>query len=76
MPSSSTFVVDDKGDNDKRGTLSCTGESCVNPIIIASPKGQCVSNNCILFQNPANTAGIISFPSISDLNTKAKDNTT
>ncbi|MFA5230306.1 MAG: hypothetical protein WC422_02660 [Candidatus Paceibacterota bacterium] len=56
--------------------MSCTGESCVNPIIIASPKGQCVSNNCILFQNPANTAGIISFPSISDLNTKAKDNTT
>jgi len=69
-------VVDDKGDNARRGIISCTGESCANPIIMDSPKGECVSNNCILFQNPANTAGIISFPSISDLNIKAKNKTT
>lgn len=76
IPSSSTFVVDDKGDNARRGIISCTGESCANPIIMDSPKGECVSNNCILFQNPANTAGTISFPSISDLNIKAKNKTT
>lgn len=76
IPSSSAFVVDDKGDSTRRGTLACTGEGCANPVIINSPKGQCVSNNCMLFQNPANAAAYISFPTMSDLNYKAKDKTT
>lgn len=76
IPSSSTYIVDDKGDNARKGTLSCLGLSCTNPIIVDKSKGHCVSNNCLKFETAIGTAGTITFPSMNTLNNSARSKTT
>jgi hypothetical protein len=76
IPLNMPYIVDDKGESSRRGVVSCLGDSCINPIANNESGALCVSNNCMFFSSNPATAGTIDFPSMSDLNNKARAKTT
>lgn len=72
IPTDSTYILDDTGNADFKGTPGCSGTACSNPTIISPNIGKCVNNNCIQFAGTTSTMSSISLPTSTVLNAMTK----
>ena len=68
VPNRPTYIVDDSGNINQRGSATCYGSPCNNPIVPDYSGGTCVFNQCLKFTGDSNGGSVVSFPDITQWN--------